>query len=210
MSTLKYTDDITALTTTESPLLDLPAELRNEVYSLALTSQSPIETSTQYRLMKHDGPFGAYYLRVSLQVLLLLQTSRQIRAETMAIFYGANTFKFGLLLMRDLDVSELSTHFGSLSRHIPLLRNIQIRTKLATYTLNLSSSAGTGHVVVNLHEIKCYLCTPGIVHDGFCRHRTRRLFLTDAQTAVEDVLAARGSMEGIDEATLVSIFGEVA
>lgn len=203
------TNDITAVATTKSPLLNLPAELRNEIYSLALTSCELVETTTQYRLMKHDGPFGAYYLRVSLQVPSLLQTSRQIRAETMAIFYGANTFKIGPHLMRDLGVSELSTHFGPLSRQIPLLRSIQIETPLATYTVDLRLPSGPGRVVVIHRMSNCGYCKPGIDQTGLCRDQDRNLRLVTVRTAVEDILGARGSTEGIDEATLISIFGEV-
>lgn len=209
MAALEGADDVTALTTTKSSLLNLPAELRNEIYSLALISDALLETSTQYQLIERRGSFGAYYMRISLRVPSLLQTSRQIRAETLAIFYGANTFKFHTHRPRRLDVSELLRPFGPFSRRIPLLRNIQIKTKLATYALDLASPTGTGRVVVNLDEINCYLCTPGIVQDGFCRDQSRKLRLAEAQTAVEAVLSARGSMEGIDEATLVSIFGEV-
>lgn len=59
-------------------LLDLPAELRNDIYRLAMVTDTRIELVDNSIRQKHTT---------------LLQTCRQIRAEATAMFYAENRFK---------------------------------------------------------------------------------------------------------------------
>ncbi|RMZ07191.1 hypothetical protein D0862_04350 [Hortaea werneckii] len=63
-----------------SPLLTLPPELRNRIYSLALTSNSKINP-TKTGLLKRPA---------------LLQTSHQIRAEATQMWFACNAFQLPL------------------------------------------------------------------------------------------------------------------
>lgn len=62
------------MATTTSPLLGLPAEIRNTIYEMALTHDTPIY------------PMGHHY-----QGALTL-TCGQIRAESLALYYACNSF----------------------------------------------------------------------------------------------------------------------
>jgi len=65
-----------------SPLLKLPAELRDAIYTLALVDDEPIYIS----LPEPARP-------LSLREPALLAVNRQIRNETLPIYYGTNIFE---------------------------------------------------------------------------------------------------------------------
>ncbi|RMY69279.1 hypothetical protein D0863_06557 [Hortaea werneckii] len=82
--------NISSLTTTEqhhppthqtSPLLTLPPELRNKIYSLALKSPSKTTPSSNTGHLKHPA---------------LLQTSVQIRTEATQMYFAQTTFQLPL------------------------------------------------------------------------------------------------------------------
>ncbi|KAK4544940.1 hypothetical protein LTR36_003845 [Oleoguttula mirabilis] len=76
--------------TKQTSFLDLPAELRNDIYHLALTHDTVTVTD---RLIEPA----------------LLSTTRQIRRETLPIFYGANTFEAPYPpFMMDLSADKIS------------------------------------------------------------------------------------------------------
>lgn len=68
-------------TSKPTPFLDLPGEIRNEIYRMCLISEIPIETNMQMR----SEP--TIHIR-------LLHVSQQIRTETKAIFWSENSFQF--------------------------------------------------------------------------------------------------------------------
>ncbi|KXS98586.1 hypothetical protein AC578_4314 [Pseudocercospora eumusae] len=68
-----------------SPFNKLSAELRNEIYELALSFEEPILiTKTSHSRLESSVK----------QPTALLQTCRQIRAETTKMFYANNVFRF--------------------------------------------------------------------------------------------------------------------
>ena len=69
------------------PFLRLPAELRNKIYSLVLTTERPILVSTPRRFKAKS-------------MLALLSVCKQIRDEAREMFYAGNEFIF---LARDDD-----------------------------------------------------------------------------------------------------------
>lgn len=76
-------------------LLDLPAEMRNEIYSYALTASEPLRVipKPSSALTRSTAllPFEAEEER-PLTAINLLRTCRQIHYEANPIFYGTNTF----------------------------------------------------------------------------------------------------------------------
>ena len=75
--------------------LDLPAEIRNEMYELALTYD---EDSTNFTV--HDrGDFAGYSNAVkgACKQPALTRVSRTVRRETLPIFYGENIFKVNVI-----------------------------------------------------------------------------------------------------------------
>lgn len=69
-------------------LLSLPAELRTAIHELALTHDQPLSIAGIYP--DYHGPGATTPLTRT--HLALTQVSAQIRAETLPIFYSANTF----------------------------------------------------------------------------------------------------------------------
>ena len=74
--------------------LDLPAELRNCVYTYALKSAGRIKIWEFSHRIRYEGIGANYSVEPA-----LLRTSRQLRRESLPIFYGSNVF----LLSNSLD-----------------------------------------------------------------------------------------------------------
>lgn len=75
-----------------SPLLALPAELRLEIYEYALQEQSAVGVGGSYTLSSlAPKVFGGDVTKQAKQPPLL-GVSRQLRRETLALFYRLNTF----------------------------------------------------------------------------------------------------------------------
>lgn len=64
------------LTVAQTSFFDLPAEIRNRIYDLALKEDEPIDLQ--------DRPY--------IEEPALLMTRLRIRSEALAVFYGVNTF----------------------------------------------------------------------------------------------------------------------
>lgn len=71
-------------------LLDLPAELRNQIYQLAVVEKKPI-TVTQ----RIPHTFTTYYLKPP-ERPALAQTCKQLQQEVLPVFFGQNTFVLDL------------------------------------------------------------------------------------------------------------------
>lgn len=72
-----------------SPLLSLPAELRELIYRFALISETAIDINSFCRKrVEYISPI----LQVNVCEPSLLRTSRQIREEGLPVFYGENCF----------------------------------------------------------------------------------------------------------------------
>ena len=80
-----------AATAPRCRLLELPAELRNTIFSSALTSPQPVKINNLHCF--DYGPGGAgemLYFGVPLHPLL--KVSHQVMAETTDVYFGSNTF----------------------------------------------------------------------------------------------------------------------
>ena len=93
-------------------LMELPAELRNYIYTFALVDEGPIVIEPCI-----IGPQRVHQPA-------LTRAARQIRLETLPIFYGQNIFEF--------DIQEhnlkIKTHLTMIPEsRLPLLNNIQVR-----------------------------------------------------------------------------------
>lgn len=118
----------------DCPLLQLPAELRSKIFSLALSEDEPVNIGVFARQKLKSSPSftGPQESRIPASVNLssnpllnlqesgLLATSREIRNEALAIHYGINTFRFAngaaaVLFLRQLGPKRIS-----------MLRSIQV------------------------------------------------------------------------------------
>lgn len=97
------TDNKSAVTTVfqDSPLLNLPAELRNRIYELTLVKGEPVKI-LQILLPQQSSVRRSHTARTMMQMKAenkdlarepaLLHTCQQVRNEATAIYYGGNTF----------------------------------------------------------------------------------------------------------------------
>lgn len=82
--------------TMASPLLlSLPGELRNEIWRLVLVEQNPIDVTDQVKLVEHA----------------VLAVSKQVREETLSIYYGENTFE-----LKTMPILNMNVHLYTLKK----------------------------------------------------------------------------------------------
>ena len=85
-----------------SPLGGLSPELRNAIYELVVCLEKPIIIS-----VIRDSTPCHYNTPLAKNALALTATSRQIRAESLPMFFGANTFELQTEYFKFLDVQKL-------------------------------------------------------------------------------------------------------
>lgn len=90
----------------ESPLLRLPAELRNRIFELVVGQQKTVAV-WKHRGTNHWGRPIAERLTSNLNRQgirpALLRTSRQIRRETVAVFYSTTVFMINMAETQDFE-----------------------------------------------------------------------------------------------------------
>ncbi|KAK5115850.1 hypothetical protein LTR85_009444 [Meristemomyces frigidus] len=78
-----------------SPLARLPAELRNEIYELALTqAEAVVDIGQRWEWRARGG--GIYQVTSIGEALAITKTCKQIRQESASIFFSTNTFDIKL------------------------------------------------------------------------------------------------------------------
>lgn len=94
---------------TQSPLLSLPGELRNQIYALTLTSSSPITNPTLGRCIRPN------HKKIPLLSIPLARTCRLIHAELpTTTLYKENEFRF-------TRVAHVHAFFSQLPQHLKRL-----------------------------------------------------------------------------------------
>lgn len=89
-------------------LMDLPAEVRNDIWTLLAVRKDPIEA--QYRLIQ-PCKRGQVVTRRFPQEPPLAAASKQLRKEVLSLFYGLNKFVFetsASAALKDLDMTNIS------------------------------------------------------------------------------------------------------
>lgn len=77
---------------TKCYLLKLPAELRNYIYGLALLKRSTVWATHEYNLEVRQ--YDAFTLSMHNAEPPLTRVNREIRSETLPVYYAINTFGF--------------------------------------------------------------------------------------------------------------------
>lgn len=98
----------------DSPLLRLPAELRNRIYHLSVVEESPIKA--------YYAPFNRHMDHVTFFEPAVSGSNRQLREETLPIFYGENIFH----VRDDEQMSKLLHALGS--DRVGMLRRLHAYT----------------------------------------------------------------------------------
>lgn len=107
-----------------SYLQRLPAELRNQIYIYALVQAEAIDMDTMIvpgRRWWESGTKEGVKIAEAVQQPALTRTCRAIRAESLPVFYGLNTFKGGLRGMCSSDTywtTKWLTATGPSKRHL--------------------------------------------------------------------------------------------
>lgn len=97
-----------------SPLLTLPAEIRNRIYEFALINIDPLATAPQSNIIHASS---------SAIQPGLTRSCRQVRNETLKMFYTCNTF----LLYCDLPHTAKSTRWvASIAGHMPMISRFSL------------------------------------------------------------------------------------
>lgn len=110
-----------------SKFLDLPAEVRNNIYFYAVTG-IPVcpDESLDYPLSAFDEP-------------PITRTCRQIRSEALAIFYGENSFRF------DAAATEMGT-LRTWIQHLGIRANLLCNVEYKLYSAKHESALAKWHV----------------------------------------------------------------
>ncbi|KAK4542384.1 hypothetical protein LTR36_006841 [Oleoguttula mirabilis] len=114
--------------------LELPAEIRNMIYSLLLEAQKPIEmqriisgVSRSFITRPPTYNTSVEHYRTHLHVGIL-QTNQQIHAEATPILYSLNTLNFGLSYSEARNLHAFLQHIGSSRQHVRHLALCRIRS----------------------------------------------------------------------------------
>lgn len=89
-------------------ILALPAELRNEIWKLTLIEDCPIEIMTRKQTSAGAQP-------------PLTRTCRQIRSESLSMFYELNTFRFNNLYL----MLRNQVHLGLTGSYVERIKTLQ-------------------------------------------------------------------------------------
>lgn len=126
--------------TPRSRLLELPPELRDSIFEFALASEKTLVT---FRL---DS-----YQRDSLQEAIqpaLTRVSRQVRQETLPIWFGNNAF---VLHTEDAKARDAHGWLTSNERHIPKLKHLSLWVRYIT-SLHDQTSQGALSLSITPHR----------------------------------------------------------
>lgn len=92
-------------------LLSLPAEIRNQIWELAVVDSEPL----------------AVIRRTAFTMPSVLRTSKQLRAEALSTYLKGNTFQFDLRSTCYLDLDFDVEYFGPLLPHLEATESLQLR-----------------------------------------------------------------------------------
>lgn len=202
-------EDASATTESKCHLLELPPELRNEMYKLALTSDEPVEVTAYTK--EEEGLIMGHFHRTSTSFhhrpAPLLQTSHQIRSEATPIYYGVNTFAFPVCEVELLLAHAHTVHLGPLAKYAPLVKRFQVKSWKRLCAVDLSAHALTGNIVVTYLAARgphtcmeaarlCAECIFQIYDD---------LRTGEAQTYIDKARTSRGVQGGLGEEELKGV-----
>jgi hypothetical protein len=112
-------------------LLELPAELRDAIYEFALTSSKPTVT---FQLDKYQKDSYAQAIQPA-----LTRVSRQIRAESLPVYYACNDF---ILHTDPTKCIDARRWMECISAHILKLRRLEVWVRYVPLTNDRATSQG--------------------------------------------------------------------
>lgn len=116
-----------------SPLAKLPAELRNNIWELALRADKPVEVTGDYYIEAPpvDFKLAPNQVQEMAKALALTQTCRQIHSECILLFFHVNTFEFDSTMFPSSIFPDLRRKIGNASLSAISSVIITIRTRFS-------------------------------------------------------------------------------
>lgn len=118
------------------PLLALPAELRNRIYEFAIVESTPIDMVMRKRTGSDAQPG-------------LTRTCRQIRQETLQMFFQDNVFRFDC--DNDLDTEQQGI-LSACASYLPMIKIIQLAVCSQGDYYELTTVKGLAHYGLEIPE----------------------------------------------------------
>lgn len=142
----------------KSRLLELPAELRNEIYELALFQTRPIGVTIVLEHCLTLLDFTRASRRSLVEEPPLLTCCRQVREEAIGIFYGSSTFASS-------ERSELERWIIALpAAKRKLLRDVRVPFPIKSYSLH-DLNCGSAVLAFELDRFELRLRQQGVFVD---------------------------------------------
>jgi hypothetical protein len=145
-----------------SRLLDLPAELREHIFSIAVTSEKPIVT---FRLDKFQKESYAQAFQPS-----ITKVSRQVRREALPLYYDRNEF----IIHTEGQKAEDAHRWLHYSQpHLPKLCRLALWMRYVTLTNDHSPSSGAIGVYLRHDPRVNWGCGRHLAMDHCCPKTSR-------------------------------------
>ena len=138
----------------QCPLLELPPELRDEIYAHALCSakaytyqsDQPHALEHTFEGHQHDGTRRILYW---VAIPPLLQSSRTIRYEAFSIWSSTRIFQFNVVSRKPTNIN-FACLFAQPSMIMPWLRHVSFYLQGKIYSISISNGLGSA-VVTHKH-----------------------------------------------------------
>lgn len=135
---------------------DLPPEIRNIVYALALQDSETLRiyTRSELRLTRAGGGAGheMFCINASAISAALLRVSRQLNSEATPIMYGGNTFFFH----RQASMLDFLKQIGNSRKHLR-------RIKLGCHT-NVEVFRSALHLLKQATHLERFVCSSQMIY----------------------------------------------
>ncbi|KAK1076437.1 hypothetical protein LTR33_008949 [Friedmanniomyces endolithicus] len=170
---------------------DLPPEIRNEIYSLTLCSDTPAKIDAERRLTEGLPRRPRVHVRSRTDKIphlnaTLLRISHRIYAEAAPILYGANTFSF-------VSESTLHTFLEMIGDSRKYVRRIEIM-----YIGDSRVLRSALHLLKQAKQLESFECQPGMLRRLFLKkNQVKALlpWLKTLQKGAQGVAGRKGALE---------------
>lgn len=143
----------------QARLLNLPAELRNTIYQLTVTSSKPIHASCSATQV-----LGSKIYQCRFSIPPLLEVSQQIRSEAISLYFSTNVFRLNIPLNTPRSKRSFPISFGPLRRYLRSIEKWEIDNVWTLWRINLTTGLASASItfedqcgIVRLSETRSIL-----------------------------------------------------
>ena len=125
-----------------SPLLRLPAELKNYIYELVMPTKDSIALRANYVRLTDDDSSPRFCYRFAPATPPLLAVCREIRNDAIALYYGSNTLLVTDIMLQQTKALDAFTRARTAAlQHVRKVR--VVRTSAILYIMGISAEKTT-------------------------------------------------------------------